>query len=247
MKIKNATALITGATGKLGSQIAIDLAENGCDCICHYNSNAEKANNLAELIKSKGVRVITHQANLLDQAQIIGLFNTACDSFGKVDILINSASVFQKQKLADLHWRTADELLRLNCLTPVMLSKLFYEAVAKMNNSNLPLGKIINVTDVAAELNWPNYSIYCASKAALVSITKSLAKELAPKVCVNAISPGILDWPSNFEDSDELYQLSKIPARRFAFSEEITKTVQFLLENDYITGQVINVDGGRSL
>jgi NAD(P)-dependent dehydrogenase (short-subunit alcohol dehydrogenase family) len=247
MKLKGKTAIITGSTGALGSALAIALAKAGCNCICHYNSNQDKARQLVHNIESMSQQAISIKADLTDPQQINALF---CESgrLAPPQILINSASVFERTPLHEINFGQARHILELNLTACIMTARAFANITAKSStDTDAPAGKIINLCDVAASKPWAEYSLYCASKAGLVGATKALAKELAPDILVNALSPGIATWPEQMTPEEEKRQLSFIPMRRFAEIEEIAAAMIFLLENDYITGQTLNVCGGRSI
>jgi len=247
MELSGKTAIITGSSGRLGSAIAKALAETGCNCICHYNRNREKAESIVEQIQSLGVKALAIEADLTKPEEIEGLFEKASE-FGTSQILINSAAVFSRQPLAEVVFDEAQRVLNLNLIVPILTSRAF----AKMVNSKFPdaettVGKIINIADVGGVRPWAGYVLYCSSKAGLIGATRALAKELAPAICVNSVAPGVVSWPSDFDESEKQRQLKFIPVRRIARMNEVTEAVIFLLKNDYITGQVLNVDGGRSI
>jgi len=243
MDTNGTTALITGATGRLGSAIALALAGAGCDCICHYHSNEAYADELVKKIDALGRNAIAVRADLTDPSQLALLFET---DLGQPRILINSAAVFSKQPLSEVTFENASGVLSMNLTAPIMLSKLFVENIPTPNQGEV-IGKIINLVDVGAQRPWANYAVYCASKAGLLAATKSMAKELAPNVCVNAIAPGIITWPKDFPDDQKSRQVNFVPLKRSGTPEEITSAILFFIENDYITGQTINIDGGRSI
>ncbi len=247
MKLSGATAIITGSSGYLGGAIATALAAAGCNCICHYNRNKQKAEEVVKQIQKMGAKAVPVKADLTRQGDIKDLFDSS-ERFGTPQILINSAAVFSRQPLQDVTFEEAQEILNLNLIAPVLVSKEF----AKRVNAGFPgaeavVGKIINISDVGGIRPWAEYVLYCSSKAGLIGATKALAKELAPSICVNSIAPGIVNWPKGFSESEKERQLSFVPVRRIVELDEITKAIIFLLENDYITGQVLNVDGGRCI
>jgi NAD(P)-dependent dehydrogenase (short-subunit alcohol dehydrogenase family) len=247
MELRQSLAVITGSTGRLGSAIAIALAEAGCHCICHYNKNHEKAKSIVEKIQSYKVKAEAIHAELTDEKQIENLFEKA-DRLGTVQILINSAAVFSRKNLKEVSLDEAQHVLNINLTAAILTSRYFAESInEKFPNSTSVAGKIINIADAGALRPWAGYVIYCSSKAGLIGATKALAKELAPAICVNAIAPGIVTWPEGFDEQQKQRQLSFIPVKRAARTEEITNAVKFLIENDYITGQVLCVDGGRSI
>ena len=247
MELKETTAIITGSTGQLGAAIAKALAKAGCNCICHYNTNEKSAQQLAEQIQTLDQTAIAIQADLKEPEQIKKLFNETA-KIGIPQILINSAAVFPKQPLEDITFQTSQELLNLNLIAPVLTSQIFAEKLkAKFDESDAVVGKIINISDIGGIKPWAKYAMYCASKAGLIGATKALAKELAPMITVNSVAPGLVTWPENFNESQKKRQLSFIPAGRIAELSEITSAIIFLLRNDYVTGQIINVDGGRCI
>ncbi len=241
------TAIITGSTGQLGSGIVRALAAAGCNCVCHYHNNQEFAQKIVEQIRESSVKAIAVQADLTCPEAVERLFAQAMQ-LGTPQILINSAAVFNRSAIEDITFQEAQKVFNLNLTAPILVSQAFVKTVRdKFGQPQTPIAKIINIADIAAVRPWANYALYCSSKAGLVGATKALAKELAPSICVNAIAPGIVNWPVDFDDSAKTGQLKKIPAGRIAEPEEITGPMIFLLKNDYITGEVLNIDGGRSL
>ncbi len=247
MELRGKSAIISGSSGRLGSAIAKALATAGCNCICHYNQHEQKAEELVKQIQSRGVKALAIEADLTKPEEIEELFEKASE-FGTPQILINSAAVFSRQPLAEVVFDEAQRVLNLNLIVPILTSRAF----AKMVNSKFPdaettVGKIINIADVGGVRPWAGYVLYCSSKAGLIGATRALAKELAPAICVNSVAPGIVSWPSDFDESEKQRQLKFIPVRRIAEPKDVTDAIIFLLKNDYITGQVLSVDGGRSI
>ncbi|MCK4752985.1 MAG: SDR family oxidoreductase [Planctomycetes bacterium] len=245
MELEGTIAIVTGSTGHLGGAITLALAQNLCDCVCHYNTNEKRAQQLVEQIERLGQKAIAVKADLTKPDQIENLFQKATE-LGTPQILINSAAAFTRQPLAEITPEKAQQILNLNLIAPILTSQSF----AKIINDKFPdttdtVAKIINIADVGALRPWAKYTLYCSSKAALVAATKSLAKELAPKIGVSAIAPGLVTWPENFNDEQKKRQLKRIPANRIAKPEEIANAVIFLIKNDYIIGHTLNVDGGR--
>ena len=259
MELRGKNAIITGSSGRLGGAIALALGEAGCNCVCHYNNNRQKAEELVEQIQAIGVKAAAIEADLTKPEEIEDLFEKASE-FGTPQVLINSAAVFSRQPLQEATFEEAQRVLNLNLIAPILTSRAFARIInAKFPNAKLApaktgVGKIINIADVGGIRPWAGYVLYCSSKAGLIGATKALAKELAPAICVNAIAPGVVTWPSpapprswtsDFEKEEKKRQLSFIPVRRIAEPNEVTDAIIFLLKNDYITGQTLNVDGGR--
>jgi NAD(P)-dependent dehydrogenase (short-subunit alcohol dehydrogenase family) len=242
MELANISCLITGSTGTLGTAIALALARGGADCICHYHTRADLAGELAGQIVRLGRKAMILQADLRNPDQIEDLMDKAF-GFGSLRIIVNSAAVFGRRKLADITPQSIRDILDTNLTAPLLLSRAFAK---KITSQNTP-AKIINMADIGALHPWAGYAEYCASKAGLVAITQSLAKELAPAITVNAIAPGIVTWPESLDEEHMQRAIAHIPLKRFAQPEEIADTVLFLVANDYVTGQVIQVDGGRGI
>ena len=246
MKLKGFTAVITGSTGWIGRAIAIELAGAGMDCFCHYHQSSGQAEELAGRIRLAGQKAEVYGADLRDERQAGALMDRAF-AFGPMRVLVNSAAIFEKGSLGEITAESVNRVLSLNLIAPLVLSRAFAARLAAEEKSEgLPRAKIVNLADTGGIRPWKGYSAYCASKAGLIAATKSLAKELAPDIAVIAVAPGAINWPRGDQGEKERL-LSHIPAGRFGTAQEIARTVLFALENDYITGQTLIVDGGRSI
>ncbi len=246
-------ALITGAAHRLGKAFALSLARQGYVLLLHYHGAEAEAYETAEEIHEMGLRVYLAQADLTRPDEIDALLATL-DSLISFDaqlpesesrisnfsLLVNSAAVMPVGKPADLSADSWDSALDLNLRAPFLLSQA---AAKRMTNGGL----IVNITDVGAQRAWSRYPSYTVSKAALESLTKMLARAFAPKIRVNAIAPGLV-LQSDVVTSEEWERLiNRLPLKRPAALGEVTSALEFLLENEYITGQTIVVDGGYSL
>jgi 3-oxoacyl-[acyl-carrier protein] reductase len=247
MNIKGTAAIITGATGKLASQIVLSMAKAGANCICIYNSNTAKAKKLAADLRKLKVKALFVQTDLTVEENIEKVF--AClKNFPTPQILINAASIFEKKPIEKVTFEYIRQTFDINFAASMIITQKFVELVRKKIKSRAkPLAKIINITDITALRPPAGFSIYCASKAALVSATKSLARELAPDFTVNAVSPGIINFQKGITAEQKEKMLAQVPAGRAGSPDEVADAVKFLIENDYVTGQVIAVDGGRGL
>jgi 3-oxoacyl-[acyl-carrier protein] reductase len=247
VKLEKLTAVITGTSGNLGSCIALALGKAGCNCICHYHTNKEKVQKIVKQIVHSGREAVDVSADLTDPLQIEQLFDEASE-LGTPQILINSAGIFSSEPLDKITMEQARKVLDINLMTSLLTSRVFAQKLnEKFGQTKEVVGKIINISGVGGVRPWAKYILYCSSKAALIGATKGLAKELAPSVCVNSIAPGLFTWPENFSEEQKKRQLSFIPLGRKTEAEDITAALIFLLKNDYITGQVLNVDGGRCI
>jgi pteridine reductase len=243
MDISEKVALVTGAARRVGRAIALELAGLGCDIAVHYRRSAGEAAEAADEIRRLGRRAFCVAGDLADPAVPAAVIREVASEFGRVDILVNNASDFSSAELdgwTDKHW---EEMFRVNLFAPAMLAQA---AVPLMRRGGG--GRIINLTDILAERPIKQFTAYCASKAALASLTRSLARELAPEITVNAVAPGIAVFPDHYGQELREKLTQRVPLRRPGSPEEIAATVRFLVTaGDYITGQVITVDGGRSI
>ena len=229
-------ALVTGAAHRLGKTFALTLAQHGFDIVLHYHHSLDAALLTRAEIESHGNRVTLAPADLTDPAQIQSLFL----NLQSLDVLVNSAAFMPSGNVDALSIENWDTSLDLNLRAPFLLAQ---EASKKMTDGGL----IVNITDVGAQKTWSRYPSYTVSKAALESLTKILARALAPKIRVNAIAPGFV-LQSDIVPPEEWERLiQRVPLKRPARAEEIASALEFLLKNEYITGQVIVVDGGYSL
>lgn len=250
MELTDKTAIITGASGQLGSCIALVLARRGLDCVCHYHTHDKLIEKLIADIEALGRRAVAVRTDLADPAAPQTIFDRA-GAFGPVRVLVNSASVFERHPAGTFSHADVSKITAINVTAPLLLCSAFAMYLKDQgidtHNADETVASIINMVDVAGVKPWGEYGPYCASRGALVAATKSFAKELAPCVTVNAIAPGIVTWPGKMDPSEEQKQLKLIPAGRFGEPRDITRTIDFLLDNPYITGQTLCVDGGRSL
>jgi len=240
----NKTVFITGAAKRIGKEIALSFKEMGWNIIIHYNSSEEDALNLAKEINNTNKNsAITVQGNLDVQKDVNGIIKEVLNAFPSVDLLINNASTFYPTPIDDIseeHWK---KLVGSNLKGPLFLIQGLKQ---KLKESK---GSIINITDTNLSKGVANYSIYSAAKAGLESITKGLARELAPEIKVNAIAPGAMLEPPDVTWTEEQKSkvIESIPLKRMGSEKDIAEAVKFLAQSRYITGQIIKVDGGRSL
>ncbi|MCC7292289.1 MAG: SDR family oxidoreductase [Phycisphaerales bacterium] len=244
-------ALVTGGARRVGRAIALELARAGCDIALHYSTSAEDARQTALDIRSLGRRCETFQMDLLGGFEPRALIQQAAVKLGGLDILVNNAAVFETDgstdadspKTGDWNSATWERIFRVNAIAPAGLCWAAAEAMHARGR-----GKIINLCDICTERPWTNYLAYGASKAALACLTRGLARSLAPRIQVNGVAPGIAEFPEEFEQNRREALTKRVPMQRAGSPEDIARTVRFLVEGpDYITGQIIAVDGGRSI
>jgi len=240
-------ALVTGGGHRLGRALALALARRGYAVLVHFHHSEEEANVTTEEIRELGVPAFRFRADLADTAQVESLLshldsiaNDASNHLLPLRVLVNSAALMARGDARTLTAAEWDATLALNLRAPFLLSQA---AARRMSDGGL----IINVTDVGAQKAWSGFPAYTVSKAGLESLTRVLARSFAPSIRVNAIAPGLV-LPSAGLPTEDWYRLtSKAPLKRPASPEEIASALEFLLKNEYITGQTITVDGGYSL
>jgi pteridine reductase len=245
MLLEGKTALITGAANRLGAQIARTLHQNGANLIIHYRRSAADAKALEQQLNAQRVDSASCiQADLNELEAITTLSHKAAQLYDGLDILINNASSFYPTPIDTITQADWEDLIGSNLKAPLFLSQACHPYLRKAS------GAIINMLDIYGALPLKNHSLYCCAKAGNQMLVKSLALEMAPEVRVNGIAPGAILWPETDDAVQPAYQktiLGKIPLRRIGSPDSIAQTVMFLLSSDYITGEVIRVDGGRLL
>ena len=236
--------LITGAAKRVGAKMAEVLHNNGFNIVIHYNSSSESANNLsARLNQQRSGSSIIIGGNLTDDSAVESLIPSVVKQTGRLDVLINNASTFYPTPIENITLEDWDNLFGTNLKAPLFLSK---HAAKYLKES---AGLIINIVDIHARKPLKNHPIYGPAKSGLAMLTKSLARDLAPSVRVNGIAPGMILWPEN-EPSESIKKsiLDQIPLKRSGSPEDIANCALFLIKDaPYITGQIIPIDGGRSI
>ena len=241
---ENKVALVTGGAQRVGACLCKTLHAAEYNVLIHYRHSANEASQLAaslNAIRPNSAHGLP--ADLLDHKQIKRLIDAAKQTWGRLDLLINNASSFYPTDIGTSSEDDWQDLIGSNMKAPFFLSQAATPLLKERQ------GSIINITDIHAQKPLKGHTIYCSAKAGLVMLTKSLAKELAPDIRVNAIAPGAILWPEN-NMSDEVKQkiVNDIALKRIGEPNDIAKTALFLARDaNYITGQVIAVDGGRSL
>ncbi|TDF41581.1 pteridine reductase [Alteromonadaceae bacterium M269] len=236
-------AFITGSAKRIGACTAKRLHKAGYNIVIHCNSSVAAADELKQTLNNlRPESAVVIQGNLTDYEQLPSIAEKAKSAFGRIDVLVNNASAFYPTPIGTVTLSDWNQLIGSNAQAPLFLSQRLKDELT-MNN-----GVIINMTDIHAAKPLASHTVYCMAKSALVTMTQSLAKELAPNVRVNAVSPGAILWPEQPLNEDDKNQiLSEIPLNRLGTEADIADTIHFLITAPYITGQIIAVDGGRSL
>jgi len=242
MDIGGKVALITGSAKRIGSRIAIELAKRGARIAVHYRSSRHEAEETTKTIRSSGGEAVTFQADLTQIPAVDKLFRDIRTAFGGLDILVNSASIFEPSTVQETNPEQWDAQMDSNARAPFFVAQQAASLMLARGH-----GKIINIADVAGEVIWPAYFAYSVSKAALIAVNRGLAKSYAPHVQVNAIAPGPILFPENYTEQQKKAAIERTLLKREGSPQDIVNAVVFLIENDYITGELIHVDGGRHL
>jgi pteridine reductase len=239
------TYLITGAAHRIGRELALGFAKDSAAIVIHYGTSESAAKQLAQEISKAGTKAFTIAADLGSADRCEGLLKLAQDLAGPIDVLINNASIFEEGKLTEI---TADDLNRnmmINAYAPLLLSRSFVELNKGRKTARLPV--IINMLDSRITDYDKQHAAYHLAKRTLFTLTKMMALEFAPGVRVNGVAPGLILPPA---DKDQSY-LEKLksanPLNAIGTVRQVAEAVRFLVNNEFVTGQVIYVDGGRNL
>ena len=240
----NKTILITGAAQRIGKEIALSFFNKGWDIVIHFNSSRLEAEALADKMNSeRSNSAMIVQANLDNADEVTKLVKKTLSKNSRIDALINNASTFYPTPVGTFSEENWNALMGSNLKAPLFLIQSFHKELEENQ------GFIINITDINVDKALINHSIYLAAKSGLQTLTKSLAKELAPNIRVNAIAPGAILEPPNIEWTTEQKKniIHAVPMKRMGTEKDIVDAAMYLSEAEYVTGQILNIDGGKSL
>jgi NAD(P)-dependent dehydrogenase (short-subunit alcohol dehydrogenase family) len=241
MEIAGKGALVTGAAKRIGRAIALALAERGADVVVHYHRSEAAAHETACAIEALGVRALVLPADLANVREIERLIERAADFLGRLDILVNNASVFFRTPFGSTTEEEWDVHLDVNLKAPFFCAQYAARIMQKQGG-----GKIINIADWAGFRPYVGYIPYCISKAGVIALTQVLARTLAPTILVNAVAPGPVLLPEEYGEEEVRAILAGTPLKRLGAPEDVVRAVLFLIEgSDFITGHTLVVDGGR--
>jgi NAD(P)-dependent dehydrogenase (short-subunit alcohol dehydrogenase family) len=241
--LQNQVALVTGAGKRMGRVIALTLARAGASVGVHYNESKEGAQACVREIERMGSQAMAVRADVSRPRQVAAMFQAVEKRFGRLDVLVNNAGIFFPaawDKLSEDDW---DRVLGTNLKGAFFCAQAAARIMKRQGH-----GRIIIISSLGGLQAWPDYIHYCASKAGVISLTRSLAKALAPHIQVNSVAPGTILFPGEKRDAKMERIIRGIPLRKAGRPEEIAETVLFLAtRSDFITGQVLLVDGGKSI
>jgi len=239
MELRGRIALVTGAGHRVGRAIAVSLGARGMRVAVHYNAAEEGAIETVRLIKEAGGEAQIFAADLTDATVPPTLIANVVEKFGGLDVLVNSAAVMVRTPFGETTPKQWDDIMALNIRAP------FFLAQAAAPHLRAAKGVIVNIADLAAFETWPAYLPHGISKSAVVNLTRSLARVLAPEVRVAGIAPGTVLLPEKWSDEDAERLRATTPLKMMGSPSDVTMTVSFILDSDFLTGETIIVDGGR--
>ena len=234
-------ALVTGAGRRVGRAIALALGARGMQVVVHFNGSRQGADETARLINDAGGQAVVEQADLTIVDAAHDLVDRAVAWRGTLTALVNSAAIMLRTPVGETAASDWDTMFAINVRAPYFLSQRAAPTLATAQ------GAIVNIADLAAFESWPAYVPHGMTKAAVVQMTRAMARALAPGVRVNAVAPGVVLLPDGWSDEEAEHLRSTTPLRRLGSPEDVAQAVVFLLEARYVTGEVIRVDGGRHI
>ena len=240
MNMDGKVALITGSAKRIGREVALELGRRGARVAIHSRSAKREAEEVLKLIRESGGDGAAFSAELTDMVAVEEMFRDLQSTFGGLDILINSASIFSPSTAGEATPDEWDAQMNTNAKAPFLVAQQAARLMLRRGQ-----GKIVNIADVAGEVIWTGHFTYSVSKAALIAVNRGLAKAYAPQIQVNAIAPGPVLFPDSYTDEQKKTAIERTLLKRAGSPQDIVNAVVFLIENDYITGELIHVDGGR--
>ena len=237
--LEGRVALVTGGAKRIGRSIVEKLAAEGADVVINYESSQTEAESLASDVRKLGRRALAIPANVARKQEVQRMFLTIEREFSRLDILVNNAGMFSAADFLDLTEEQWDAIMSTNLKAQYLCAQAAAPLLKKSGH-----GRIINISSLGGMLPWPKFTHYCVSKAGVIMLTRCLARALAPEILVNSVAPGTIQFPGEEPDAD---YIRRAPLHRTGTGSEIADAVFFFVTSDFVTGQILAVDGGRSL
>jgi 3-oxoacyl-[acyl-carrier protein] reductase len=237
--LEGQVAVVTGAGKRIGRSVALRLAAEGADVVVNYRGSADEARKVVDEIKASGRKAVAIQGDVSKRADVRRLFASAMEQFGRVDILVNNAGTFFAAKFEDITDEQWDGIMDANLKSQFLCAQAAAPIMKKQGS-----GRIVNISSLGGLLAWPAYTHYCVSKAGVIMLTRCMARALGPEILVNSVAPGTIQFPGEAPDED---YIERVPLHRTGTGDDIADAVAYLVKSDFVTGQIIAVDGGRVL
>lgn len=242
MKLEGKVALVTGAARRVGRAISVQLARAGCTVAAHYLRSEADTRATVAACREFGAQAEAFRADLADPPAAANLVESVLGRFGRLDVLINNAATFGSMPLEGFDPERWEHTLRVNLTAPLVLIHAARKALKQAR------GRVVNLCDAATDRPWPDHLAYIVSKGGLETLTRALARSLAPDVNVVGVAPGVAQWPDDYDDETRRRLEAKIPLTRCGSPDDVAAAVLYLLrDGDYVTGSILRVDGGRGL
>jgi 3-oxoacyl-[acyl-carrier protein] reductase len=232
-------ALVTGAAKRIGRSIALRLAADGADVVVNYATSKSEADDVVREIEALGQSAIAIQGNVYRRTEVEALFAATLEKFERLDILVNNAGMFFPAEFAEITDEQWDGIMDTNLKSQFLCAQAAAPIMKQQGR-----GRIINLSSLGGILAWPKFTHYCVSKAGVIMLTRCLARALAPEILVNSVAPGTIQFPGELPDED---YIRRVPLHRVGEGDDIADAVAYLTTADFVTGQVLVVDGGRAL
>ena len=237
--LEGQVALVTGVNKRIGRSISLRLAAEGASVAVNYRGAKLDADAVVREITAAGGKAVAIQADVTKRAEVEKLFAAAEKGFGRLDILVNNAGEFFAAKFEELTDEQWDGILDINLKSQFLCAQAAAKIMKRQGR-----GRIVNLSSLGGMLPWPSYTHYCVSKAGSIMLTRCLARALGPEILVNSIAPGTIQFPGEAPDED---YIQRVPLHRTGTGDDIASAVMYLVTSDFVTGQILAVDGGRLL
>ena len=237
--LEGQVALVTGAAKRIGRSVALRMAADGADVVVNYATSKNEAEAVVREIAALGRRALAIQGDVSHRGEVEGLFAAILEQFGRLDILVNNAGTFFPVEFAELTEEQWDRIMDTNLKSQFLCAQAAAPIMKRQGR-----GRIINLSSLGGILAWPKFTHYCVSKAGVIMLTRCLARALAPEILVNSVAPGTIQFPGELPDEDYIW---RVPLHRVGDGDDVANAVAYLTTADFVTGQVLVVDGGRAL
>ena len=241
MEIEGKIGLVTGGAHRVGRALVLGLARAGADVAIHYHRSDDEAAETAAEVRALGRRAETFRADLSDPEAVRGLATSVADAMGRLDILVNNASLFESARFEDVTFEAWDRVMAVNLRAPYFLLQATAPLLTASN------GVAVNIADLAGVQPWPAFPHHGVSKAGLIHLTRVAARALAPDVRVNCIVPGTVLPPEDYTSEQIETSVSRTVLKRIGSPDDVVEALLFLVRSDFATGSIVTVDGGRTL